>query len=98
MSDHPSDNTPRPEPDPTPAPILEMRLRPDRPPVTRLSRKVLSGLGGIAAVGIAGALFFALKPHQQPNRSNLYNTSNRHRKVSPLFPKTIPGCRARLPS
>ncbi len=54
-----------------------MRLRPDRPPVMRLSRKVLLGLVGATAVGVAGALFFALKPHIQTGGSELYNTNNR---------------------
>ena len=55
----------------------EMRLRPDRPPVMRLSRKVLLGIVGVTAVGVAGALFFALKPHIQTGGSELYNTNNR---------------------
>jgi len=55
----------------------EMRLRPDRPRVTRLSRKVLMGLGGVVAVGIGGALFFALQPNHQTASSELYNTDNR---------------------
>jgi len=55
----------------------EMRLRSERAPVTRLSRKVLLGIGGAAAVGIAGALFFALRPHESGGGSELYNTANR---------------------
>ena len=55
----------------------EMRLRPSRPPVTRLSRKVLLGLGIAAAAGIAAALFVALEPHRPPTGSELYNTGNR---------------------
>jgi len=55
----------------------EMRLRPTRPAVTRLSRNVLLGLGVTAAVGISGALFFALSPHRQTAKSELYNTNNR---------------------
>ena len=58
-------------------PTEEMRLRSSRAPVTRLSRKVLVGLGGIAALGIGGALFFALRPEQSTTPSELYNTSNR---------------------
>ena len=54
-----------------------MRLRPSRPPVTRLSRKVLLGLGIVAAAGIAAALFVALEPHRATTSSELYNTSNR---------------------
>ena len=55
----------------------EMRLRADRPTVTRLSRKVLIGLGSVAAIGIAGALFFALKSNPQTGGSELFNTANR---------------------
>ena len=55
----------------------EMRLRPSRPPVTRLSRKVLLGLGIVAAAGIAAALFVALEPHRATTGSELYNTGNR---------------------
>ncbi len=58
-------------------PVQEMRLRPSRAPVTRLSRKVLLGLGTVAAVGIGGALFVALRPQHQAGGSELYNTSNR---------------------
>jgi type IV secretion system protein VirB10 len=54
-----------------------MRLRPSRPPVTRLSRKVLLGLGTVAAIGIGGALFVALQPQRQTTGSELYNTGNR---------------------
>ena len=57
-------------------PPQEMRLRPSRAPVTRLSRKVLLGLGTVAAVGIGGALFLALRPQHQTAGSELYNTSN----------------------
>lgn len=63
--------------EPVPARPSDMRLRSDRAPVTRLSRKVLLGLGGVAAVGIAGALFFALRPHETSGGSELYNTANR---------------------
>ena len=55
----------------------EMRLRPSRPPVTRLSRKVLLGLAIVAAAGIAAALFVALEPHRTTTGSELYNTGNR---------------------
>jgi type IV secretory pathway VirB10-like protein len=59
-------------------PAEEMRLRSSRPPVTRLSRRVLLGLGTAAALGIGGALFFALKPQHQSAGSELYNTNNRN--------------------
>ena len=60
----------------TPHPA-EMHLRPARPSVTRLSRKVLLGLGIVAAAGVATALFFALEPHRSTTGSELYNTGNR---------------------
>ena len=55
-----------------------MRLRVRRAPVTRLSRKVLLGLGATAALGIGGALFIALKPQHRTAGSELYNTDNRN--------------------
>ena len=56
----------------------EMRLRATRPPVTRLSRKVLLGFGIVAAVGIGGALFVALQPNRETKPSSeLYNTTSR---------------------
>jgi type IV secretion system protein VirB10 len=58
-------------------PPQEMRLRSGRTPVTRLSRKVLIGLGTVAAFGIGGALFLALRPQHQTTGSELYSTSNR---------------------
>jgi type IV secretion system protein TrbI len=58
-------------------PPQEMRLRGRRSPVTRLSRKVLIGLGIAAATGIAAALFVALEPHRSSTNSELYDTSHR---------------------
>ncbi len=55
----------------------QMRLRSRRPPVTRLSRRVLLGLGVVATAGVAAALIFALAPHRSTTGSELYNTSNR---------------------
>ncbi|CAM5768381.1 MULTISPECIES: TrbI/VirB10 family protein [Hyphomicrobiales] len=59
-------------------PAEEMRLRAKRPPVTRLSRKVLLGVGAAAAIGIGGALLFALKPQHQTTGAELFNTNNRN--------------------
>jgi type IV secretory pathway VirB10-like protein len=59
-------------------PADEMRLRARRPPVTRLSRKVLLGVGAAAAIGIGGALLFALKPQQKTTGTELFNTNNRN--------------------
>jgi len=60
---------------PGPAP---MRLRAEPPRVTRLSRKVLAGLGLVASVGIGGALIYALQTRDagRPNEE-LYSTENR---------------------
>lgn len=55
-----------------------MRLRTERPPVTRLSRKVLIGLGGVSSLAIAVALIYALQTRRtgQENKE-LYSTENR---------------------
>lgn len=55
-----------------------MRLRAEPPRVTRLSRKVLAGLGVVASVGIGGALIYALQTRDvgRPN-DELYSTDNR---------------------
>ena len=46
---------------PTPAVPPDLRLRGEQPRVTRLSRKVLIGLGAASALGVAGALGYALQ-------------------------------------
>lgn len=63
----------------TPDLKAQFRLRADPPRVTRLSRKVMIGLGGAASIAIAGALFWALDTNRRGNRSaiELYNTENR---------------------
>jgi type IV secretion system protein VirB10 len=55
-----------------------MRLRAEPPRVTRLSRKILAGLGLVASVGIGGALIYALQTRDggRPNEE-LYSTENR---------------------
>jgi type IV secretion system protein VirB10 len=55
-----------------------MRLRGETPRVTRLSRKVLAGIGLIASVGVGGALIYALQTRDgaRPNEE-LYSTDNR---------------------
>ncbi|MBX4952736.1 TrbI/VirB10 family protein [Rhizobium binae] len=57
----------------------EFRLRPEPPRVTRLSRKVLIGLGGVSGLAIAAALFFALDTNRRQGEasSELYNTESR---------------------
>jgi type IV secretion system protein VirB10 len=55
-----------------------MRLRAEPPRVTRLSRKVLAGLGLVASVGIGGALIYALQTRDAGRPSEeLYSTENR---------------------
>lgn len=41
--------------------VAPMRLRAEPPRVTRLSRKVLAGVGAVALLGIGGALIYALQ-------------------------------------
>jgi type IV secretion system protein VirB10 len=67
---------------PTPPPgdiRAELRLRPEQPRVTRLSRKVLIGLGGVSAIAIMAALLWALDVNRRVNQSptELYSTENR---------------------
>jgi type IV secretion system protein VirB10 len=55
-----------------------MRLRGEPPRVTRLSRKVLAGIGFVAALGVGGALIYALQTRDRDMRGDeLYSTSNR---------------------
>ena len=55
-----------------------MRLRAEPPRVTRLSRKVLAGLGLVAGLGIGGALIYALQTRTSgDDGKELYSTSNR---------------------
>src|SRR3546814_8516865 len=62
-----SEPEPRKEEDETPLTgsagdaAAPMRLRPDAPRVTRLSRKGLAGLGLVASGGIGGALIYPLQ-------------------------------------
>jgi type IV secretory pathway VirB10-like protein len=57
----------------------DLRLRPERPPVTRLSRKVLMGLAAVAAILISGALIWGLYQGQKKpaGGTEKYNTENR---------------------
>ncbi|HUO00880.1 MAG TPA: TrbI/VirB10 family protein, partial [Bradyrhizobium sp.] len=57
----------------------ELRLRPERPPVTRLSRKVLMALFVVAVVSVSGALIWALSQGQRKSTgaSELYSTENK---------------------
>ncbi|MGD9922423.1 MAG: TrbI/VirB10 family protein, partial [Pseudorhodoplanes sp.] len=56
----------------------DLRLRPERPRVTRLSRKVLVGLSGVSGLAIAGALIYALQTRNAGQTAKeLYSTENR---------------------
>src|SRR3546814_17650088 len=55
-----------------------MRLRAEPPRVTRLSRKMLAGVGAVALLGIGGALIYALQTRDMSGSSKeLYSTENR---------------------
>jgi len=55
-----------------------MRLRAEPPRVTRLSRKMLAAIGGIALLGIGGALIYALQTRDaEPGGEELYSVENR---------------------
>ncbi|BAB54798.1 TrbI/VirB10 family protein [Mesorhizobium japonicum] len=58
--------------------VEPMRLRADPPRVTRLSRKMLAGIGFVASLGIGGALIYALRDADTVKQGEeLYPTSNR---------------------
>ncbi|RWR05015.1 TrbI/VirB10 family protein [Sinirhodobacter populi] len=55
-----------------------MRLRAELPRVTRLSRKMLAGVGAAALLGIGGALIYALQTRDMSGSGEeLYSTENR---------------------
>ncbi|MBZ9719218.1 TrbI/VirB10 family protein [Mesorhizobium sp. AD1-1] len=59
-------------------PAAPMQLRADPPRVTRLSRKVLAGIGLCASLGVGGALIYALRTSEAGRHGDeLYSTSNR---------------------
>lgn len=58
--------------------VAAMRLRPEPPRVTRLSRKVLAGAGLVAGLGIGAALIYALQGRDKgAGGEELYSTENR---------------------
>lgn len=63
---------------PTPVVPPDLRLRGERPRVTRLSRRVLIGLGGVAALAIAAALGYGLHTNNTTSHGQeLLSTQNR---------------------
>ena len=76
MSDQPENSGAEPPDEPTAA--QQLRLRPERPRVTRLSRKVLVGLGTVGSVAVLGATIWALQPNRRSGAGEeLYSTDNR---------------------
>jgi type IV secretion system protein VirB10 len=62
----------------TPDVAPDLRLRPERPRVTRLSRKVLVGLGGVSGLAVAAALIYALQTRKaDQSAKELYSIENR---------------------
>jgi type IV secretory pathway VirB10-like protein len=56
----------------------DLRLRPERPQVTRLSRKVLAGIAAVSGMGIAAALIYALQTRNADRTATeLYSIENR---------------------
>ncbi len=75
MSDQPEPTAPPPDEAANPN---ELRLRPERPRVTRLSRKVLIGLGATGSVAVLGATIWALQPDRRASGGQeLYSTDNK---------------------
>jgi hypothetical protein len=74
-----SDNHPQEHDDPRHETAAGFRLRPERPKVMRLSRKVLAGLAGVASIAILSSLIWALgsSKHTQPSGQELFNTDNK---------------------
>ncbi len=59
-------------------PVAPMRLRPEPPRVTRLSRKVLVGLGVATSLGVGGAFIYAIQSQRTGGeQKELFSTENR---------------------
>ena len=72
-----ADGAPADRPRPESEIAEELRLRPERPKVVRLSRKVLGLLAGVSALAIGGSLIWALQSSRPADQAELYNTDNR---------------------
>ncbi len=72
------DDSPAPLTGSSSASTSTMRLRAETPQVTRLSRKVLAGLGVVTALGVGGALIYALQTREAgTGGEELYSVDNR---------------------
>lgn len=63
---------------------VTMRLRGEAPRVTRISRKVLAGLGVVAGLGIGGALIYALQTADRGQQSEQLFTTDRRQTADGL--------------
>ena len=73
-----------------------MRLRPESPRVTRISRKVLAGLGMVAGLGIGGALIYALQTADRQQSSEELFTTDRRQTADGL--RDLPGSYGDVPA
>lgn len=69
---------------PTLQPADTMRLRADPPRVTRISRRVLVGLGVIAGLGIGGTLIYALQTADRSSKPEELFTTDRRQTADGL--------------
>ena len=70
---------------PAPGTAGTMRLRPEPERVTRISRRVLAGLGIVVGLGIGGALIYALQStDRQVNHDELFTTDRRQTAADDL--------------
>jgi type IV secretion system protein TrbI len=92
-----SDNPTQERDDPRHETAAGFRLRPERPRVMRLSRKVLAGLAGVASLAILGSLIWALDTsnRRQQSGQELFNTDN---KTTPDGLASLPKDYIGLPS
>ena len=72
-----------------------MRLRAESPRVTRISRKVLAGLGLVAGLGIGGALIYALQTADRQQGSEELFTTDRRQTADGL--RDLPGSYGDVP-
>ena len=73
-----SDNQTQERDDPRHETAAGFRLRPERPRVMRLSRKVLAGLAGVTSIAVLGLLIWALDTSKrQQSGQELFNTDNK---------------------
>lgn len=72
-----------------------MRLRAEPPRVTRISRKVLAGLGVVAGLGIGGALIYALQTVDRQQTGDELFTTDRRQTADGL--RDLPGSYGDVP-